>query len=200
VRDVSVRLKIHRGGERLATGKRVPRRGAVVEGEAVYTLTRPAQPGERLVLLNYASVLAREPTELDEIAIASYIDGPFQAGSLEPQEHRGVRGRAPPPRRARRPRDHAPARRHPGPPAYRVGVPHRYWPFGCSRGRCSLAGAVAPLPSQPAVGGPGLPLGRVVDPVRWDVADVRFASAPTWSPGQVPTPAQDKALAATRSS
>ncbi len=193
VHDVTVRLKIHRGGEKLPDGKRVPRRGAVVEGEAVYTLARPAQAGDRLILLNYASVLHREPIELDEVAIASYIDGPFHAGSLDVREHRGVA-------QLRRlgERGDLEIALQPGATqvrlVYRVGVPHRFWPFGCSRGRCSLAGAVAPLPSLPAIGGPGLPAGRVVDPVLWDVADVRFASAPTWSPGQVPTPAQDKAL------
>ena len=194
VRDVSVRVKIHRGGERLPSGKRVARRGAVVEGEAVYTLTRPAQAGDRLVLLNYASVLDREPTELDEIAVASYIDGPFQAGSLELVEHRGAVGEV----RRLGQRGDLEITVQPGATQvrlhYRVVVPHRYWPFGCSRGRCSLSGAIAPLPSVPAVGGPTLPSGRVVDPVRWTVADARFASAPTWSPGQVPTASQDKAL------
>ena len=201
VRDVTVRLTIVRGGETLSTGKRVPRRGAVVEGEAVYHLERTARAGDRLILLNYAAVLPREPTELDEVAIASYLDGPFQAGSLELLEHQVQAGGAgPTPADLRRlgGRGDLEISLRPGVTqvrlVYRVRVPHRYWPFGCSRGRCSLAGAVAPLPSVPAVGGPTLPLGRVVDPVRWTVADVRFASAPTWSPGQVPTPAQDKAL------
>lgn len=193
VRDVSVRLQIHRGGETLPIGRRAPRRGAVVEGEAVYTLERAAQPGDRLILLNYAAVLAKEPKELDEVAVASYLDGPFQAGSLDLVEQRGAS-------QVRRlgERGDLEIALQPGVNqvrlTYRVTVPHRYWPFGCSRGRCSLAGAIAPLPSVPAVGGPGLPPGRVVDPVRWDVADVRFAAVPTWSPGQVPTASQEKAL------
>lgn len=193
VRDVSVRLQIHRGGETLPTGRKVPRRGAVVEGEAIYTLARPARAGDRLILLNYASVLAREPKELDEIAVSSYLDGPFQAGRLDLVEQRGAT-------EVRRlgERQDVEVAVNPGATevrlTYRVTIPHRYWPFGCSRGRCSLAGAVAPLPSVPAVGGPDLPRGRVVDPVRWDVTDVRFASVPTWSSGQVPTTSQQKAL------
>src|SRR5690606_14182315 len=79
---------------------------------------------------------------------------------------------------------------------YRVEVPHRYWPLGCVRRRCSLSGAVAPLPSEPAHGGVWLPTGgRVVTPVRWTVERVRFGAVPDWIPGTAPTPEQDKALA-----
>jgi hypothetical protein len=186
IEAVRVRLSVHRAGERLPTGERSPRGGGMVDGEAVYQLTRPARAGERLVLLNYAAVMPREPIELDEVAVSTYIDGPFHAGRLDLLDHQGTtavrrigeRGDLELELRAGETEIRL---------AYRVTVPHRYWPFGCSRRRCSLAGAIAPLPSVRAQGGPGLPPGRVVDPVRWTVEDLRFATAPTWSPGQVPT-------------
>ncbi|MBL9102682.1 MAG: hypothetical protein JNL82_17180 [Myxococcales bacterium] len=199
VHDVSVRLKIHRGGERLADGRKVARRGAVVEGEAVYRLERPAAAGDRLVLLNYAAVLPKEPIELDEVAVGSYLDGPFQAGELDVVASQVVVG-GPAPADLRRigARGDIEVVLRPGTTelrlSYRVTVPHRYWPFGCSQRRCSLAGALAPLPSVPAVGGPSLPSGRVVDPVIWDVAEVRFAAVPTWSPGHVPSASEQRAL------
>ena len=89
-----MRLLVHRGGERLPTGERVKRGGSVVDGEAVYALSRPARAGERLVLLNYAAVIPREPIELDEVAVSTYIDGPFQAGRLDLLDHQGAPGPA----------------------------------------------------------------------------------------------------------
>lgn len=194
VEAVRVRLAVHRGGERLPGGERSPRGGAMVDGEAVYELSRPARPGERLVLLNYAAVLPREPTELDEVEISTYLDGPFKAGRLDLLDHEGTA-------MVRRigERGDLELELRPGETrvrlAYRVTVPHRYWPFGCSRRRCSLAGAIAPLPSVRAEGGHELPPGRVIDPVRWTVEELRFAAAPTWSPGQAPTAAEARALA-----
>lgn len=191
---VKVRLKVHRGGTRLPDGRRVSRRGAMVDGDAEYTLTRAARPGEKVVLLNYAAALPREPTHLDEIAVSTYLDGPFKPASFELFDHTGAV-------RVSRvgPRGDLEVELRPGETHlrlfYRVGVPHRYWPLGCSRRRCSLDGAIAPLPSVPAAGGPALPAGRVVDPVRWDVAELRFADVPTWSPGQVPSLPEARALA-----
>ena len=193
VEAVAVRLTVHRGGERLPTGERSPRGGSVVDGEAVYELNRPARAGERLVLLNYAAVMPREPIELDEVAVSTYIDGPFRAGRLDLLDHQGTMAvrrigeRGDLELELRAGETHVRL-------AYRVTVPHRYWPFGCSKHRCSLAGAVAPLPSVRAQGGHDLPPGRVIAPVRWTVEDLRFAAAPTWSPGQVPTDAEAKIL------
>ena len=193
VESVKVRLTVHRAGERLPDGTRTPHRGGMVDGEAEYTLTRPARPGERVILLNYTAAVPREPTELDEVAVSTYLDGPFHAAKLELVDHSGAVA-------VRRvgPRGDLEIEPRPGTTLlrlfYRVSVPHRYWPMGCSRGRCSLDGAVAPLPSVPAVGGPALPVGRVVDPVRWDVAELKFATAPTWSPGQVPSASERSAL------
>ncbi len=194
IEAVRVRLAVYRGGERLPTGERIRRGGAVVDGEAVYALSRPARAGERLVLLNYAAVIPREPIELDEVAVSTYIDGPFQAGRLDLLDHQGTTAvrrigeRGDLELELRAGETHVRL-------AYRVTVPRRYWPFGCSRRRCSLAGAVAPLPSVRAEGGHELPPGRVIDPVRWTVEDLRFAAVPTWSAGQVPTAEEARLLA-----
>ena len=193
VASVELRLTVHRAGERLPDGTQVPRRGGLVEGEAEYTLTRPARPGEKVILLNYAAAMSREPSELDEVAVSTYLDGPFQKAQLDVVDHSGAVSL-----RRVGPRGDLEIEPRPGATLlrvfYRVRVPHRYWPLGCSRGRCSLAGALAPLPSVPAVGGPALPSGRVIDPVRWDVAEIKFATAPTWSPGQVPSASERRAL------
>ncbi len=179
VAGVTVRLQIHRGGDRLADGTRVAKRAARVDGEAVYRLTRPARAGERIVLLNYTAALAREPIELDEIAVATYADGPFQAAALTVLQ---VSGAPDPVMRRVGDRGDVEVLLHPGQTEfslrYQVAVPHRYWPLGCARRRCSLDGAIAPLPSVVARGGSKLPQGRVVDPVHWEVAEVAFAGDP----------------------
>ncbi|HET6583685.1 MAG TPA: hypothetical protein VFG69_09560, partial [Nannocystaceae bacterium] len=69
---------------------------------------------------------------------------------------------------------------------YAIDVPHRYWPFGCVHQRCSLAGAIAPLPSVPAEGGTYLPPhGRVVAPATWTV-HARLATPGDVRPGARP--------------
>lgn len=190
---VAVRIEVHRGGERLPGGAKVRRSGAVVTGEATYTLGRPARAGERVVLLNFAEALTREPTELDEVAVATYLDGPFRRGKLDARALAGAASLA-----QVGPRRDVEVVLAEGTSsftlAYTVEVPRRYWPFGCSSRRCALSGAIAPLPSAGAVGGPTLPAGRVVAPARWSV-DARFAAVPTWSPGQVPTDSEARALA-----
>lgn len=193
VAEVAVRLEVVRGGERLPGGPKVRRSGGAVVGEATYTLVRPARAGERLVLLNFAEALTEEPIELDEVAKATYLDGPFRRGRMDVRAGAGA-GAV----RQVGPRRDVEVELAEGTStvtlAYTVEVPRRYWPFGCSRRRCSLSGALAPLPSAPARGGPTLPPGRVVAPARWSV-DARFAAAPTWSPGQVPTDSEEAALA-----
>jgi hypothetical protein len=78
---------------------------------------------------------------------------------------------------------------------YRVLVPRRYWPLGCVRNRCSLSGAIAPLPSEPAKGGVYLQEeSRVLTPVQWNIEAVRFGDVPAWVPGSDPTPGQRDAL------
>lgn len=192
VAAVAVKLQIVRGGERTPSGARVRRSEAVVLGEATYTLERPARAGERVVLLNYAEWLQREPIELDEVAKATYLDGPFRRGRLEVSDAGGAALR-----RVGERRDVELVLAEGATEVrlvYEVSVPRRYWPFGCSRRRCSLAGALAPLPSEPARGGPRLSSGRVVAPARWTV-EARLASVPSWSPGQVPSALEAQALA-----
>lgn len=193
VAAVAARIEVYRGGERLPDGVRVRRSGGAVVGEATYTLSRPARAGERLVLLNFAEALTREPIELDEVAKAMYLDGPFRRGRMDVAAGDGAAAV-----RQVGPRRDVEVELAEGTSAvtlrYTVELPRRYWPFGCSRRRCSLSGAIAPLPSAPARGGPTLPAGRVVAPARWSV-EARFASVPTWSPGQVPTDSEAAALA-----
>ncbi|MCY1062411.1 hypothetical protein [Nannocystis sp. SCPEA4] len=193
VAAVDVRLEVVRGGEHLPGGKRVPRSGGAVVGEATYTLSRPARAGETLLLLNFAEALEREPTQLDEVAIGTYLDGPFRRGRLDVREHTGAAAVSQVGSR----RD-VEVKLSEGTETvtleYTVEVPRRYWPFGCSRRRCSLSGAVAPLPSVPARGGSQVGAdARVVAPARWTV-DARFAAVPTWSPGHVPTDSEAKVL------
>lgn len=175
--EARVWLTIHRSGEARPDGLPVDRGGAYVEGVVEYELARPARVGERLVLLDFAEAIPRDPVELDEIQIATVLDGPYDRGALwltglwgvESSERVG-------PRRdlvlALRPGTQVVTLR------YAVDVPHRYWPFGCVRRRCSLSGAIAPLPSEPARGGRSLPDGRVVTPVRWRIEEAVLAGAP----------------------
>ncbi len=189
--EAEVDLTIFPGGTRTREGKRIRRNAAVVEGVATYRLNRPANPHEQLTFLNGAEVLRRDSPELkqaDEVVTETHLDGPFQAGQMELPRVEGVErftrigGR-------RDIRVEMLAGAQTVRIYYRVKVPRRYWPFGCSRRRCHLAGAVAPLPSEQVQGGvyadPG---GRVVTPVEWKVGRVRFAGAPTWAPGS-PAPA-----------
>jgi len=177
VSEARVWLTITRGGALRDDGERVDRSGAWVEGVVEYALERPAEAGQQLVLLNFAEAIAREPVELDEIRIATYLDGAFDPSALVLTGLWGVESSE----RVGEHRDVVLTLR-PGTEVvtlrYTVDVPHRYWPFGCVRGRCSLSGAIAPLPSEPARGGRWLPAGRVVTPVRWRVEQVRFHGEP----------------------
>ncbi len=189
VEEVEVDLTIHPGGMQMPDGIRVRRNNAFVDGIAVYRLNRPAREGERLVLLNAAEVLQRDSPELgevDEVVLETHLDGPFQAGSLELAQLGGAKSV----KRTGRRRD-VTVEVLPGARIfrlhYRVKVPRRYWPFGCARRRCHLAGAIAPLPSEPARGGAySDPGSRVIQPVAWHVRRVRFAGAPQWEPGTDP--------------
>jgi hypothetical protein len=199
VREVRVDLTVWRGGDQPPGRKRVPRRRAEVDGLAVYELAAPAVAGQRLVLLDYAEVLRDEPTQLDEIAVSNYIAGPIERSrTVVVSVHAGDGTPLTSVRRGAR-RDlvvELPAGVSEVAIAYRVEVPHRYWPLGCVWRRCSLSGAVAPLPSEPALGGLWLPAhGRVVTPVRWVVERARFGAVPDWVPGTAPNEAQDQALA-----
>lgn len=198
VAAVEVELTVWRGGDRPPKRDRIPRRRAEVDGLATYTLERPAAAGQRLVLLDYAEVLREEPRELDEIAIATYVAGPSERARTTIVAVRLPDGRELTSKRvgARRELEiELPPGTEQISVEYRVEVPHRYWPLGCVWRRCSLSGAVAPLPSEPAVGGVWLPAGgRTVKPVQWSLARVRFGAVPDWVPGSVPTPEQDKAL------
>ena len=177
-----MRLTIYRGRESRPDGERIPTRSAWVEAVAEYRLDRPAHAGDVLRLLDFAAFMRSEPTELDEVALASYIEGPFDPGSTTIT---GVWGGSDL-RRVGERRD-VQVRLDPGTATlvlrYAIDVPHRYWPFGCIRDRCSLSGAIAPLPSVPARGGPWLPpRGRVVQPARWSV-QASFASPGDVQPG-----------------
>ncbi len=182
VAEARVWLTIYRGGEARPEGLRVDRNGAWVEGVVEYALERPAEAGQRLVLLNFAEAIPADPVELDEVQISTYLDGAFDPAALVLTGLWGVQSS-----------ERVGARRdlvltlEPGTRVvtlrYTVDVPHRYWPFGCVRRRCSLSGALAPLPSEPAHGGRWLPAGRVVTPVRWRVEEARFATPGALRPG-----------------
>lgn len=181
-----VDLAVYRGGEARPDGETIPRKGAWVQGEVTYALARPAREGETLVLLNFAESMPEEPTELVETALETYIDGPFDPGALILEGYEHVQGVT----RAGPHRDVVvtlPAGATSFTLRYAVDVPKRYWPFGCVERRCSLSGAIAPLPSVPARGGRYLPEGgRVVAPVRWTVGSAALAGDPTRRPGAKP--------------
>ncbi len=171
---VDVHLLVFRGGEHRPDGRRVPRAGAWVQGTATYELDRPARAGDRLVLLDFAASMPREPAGLDEVALGNIVDGPYDPGGSDVTAVDGAR--------IRRIGDRGDLEvtlvegarefslRHD------IEVPHRYWPFGCVWQRCALTGAVAPIPSVPARGGVYLPpAGRVAAPARWHV-EAQFAT------------------------
>ncbi|MFO0636051.1 MAG: hypothetical protein U0168_24700 [Nannocystaceae bacterium] len=187
VAAVTVELDVTPGGARRPDGERVPVSGAWVRGRARYELERAAVAGERVVLLDFAGSMPREPAGVDEVTLGTDVDGPFEPGSLT---LRHVDASATVAREG--PRGDLVVTLAAGATAftleYEVVVPHRYWPFGCVRGRCSLSGAVAPLPSAPAHGGAQLPTGgRVVAPVRWQIARAEL-TAPTRAMGRASRP------------
>lgn len=175
VAEARVWLTLYRGGQARPDGPLVRRGGAWVEGVVEYTLVEPAVAGQRLWLLDFAEAIPKDPVELDEVRIATVLDGPFHPASLQLTGLWGVA-------RSERvgPRRDVVLELEPGTRVvtlrYAVDVPHRYWPFGCVRRRCSLSGAIAPLPSEPAHGGRWLPEGRVVTPVRWRVEEALLAA------------------------
>ncbi len=177
VTAVAVRLSIHRGGDSVSDGQSVRRRAARVQAEATYTLSAPAVAGEQVVLLDFATFMQDEPTELDEVAFDTY----GARGKFRPAATTLLGSGAGVAKTSRREDDQVLVVE---PVAgatsftlrYAVDVPHRYWPLGCVRGRCNLSGAIAPLPSAPARGGRHLPAGRVVVPVRWSVQQAAFAT------------------------
>lgn len=202
VAAVRLELEVWRGGDRRDEGegeggRRVPRRRAEVDGRAIYELASPAVAGQRLVLLDYAEVLREEPRELDEIALSTYVAGASERARTH-VEGVEIDGREVEARRLGARRDiviELPAGATEVAIRYRVEVPHRYWPLGCVWQRCSLSGAVAPLPSEPAVGGLWLPAGgRVITPVAWQVTRAVFGAVPSWTPGTTPSDEQRKQL------
>lgn len=199
VAGVELDVTIWRGGEQAPGRKRIPRRRAEVDGRARYQLEAPAEAGQELVLLDFAEILRKLPRELDEIALATYVSGAREYSRTDVLTVVDGEGRALAWQRRGSRRDlvvELPAGLSSLTIEYRVAVPHRYWPLGCVWQRCSLAGAAAPLPSEPARGGDWLPSGgRVPTPVDWTILGARFGSVPDWQPGSEPTPEQTKLLA-----
>jgi len=197
VASVDVSLDIYEGGQRRPDGSAVARKRGWVRGRATYHLEAPAVAGQQLVLLDFAAFLREDPTQLDEAAVAGYVNGPFDRGRTHVVSSDGA---AKVERRTER-RDIV-VSLTPGAEAvtleYVVTVPSRPWPFGCVRRACSLSGAVAPLPSVPARGGRYLPAdGRVPQPVPWRVLDVRLAGqavTPGLSVGALAAPDPDRVI------
>lgn len=180
IEAVDVELVVVRGGERHAEGDEIRRGRARVDGVATYTLDRAARPGDTITLLDFAGSMPTEPDQLDEVALATYTSGPFEPGGMTLH---GSWDAASVVRVG--PRRDVVVTLDEGATSftlrYAIDVPRRYWPFGCVRERCSLSGAIAPLPSAPAEGGVYLPAGgRVVVPAQWHV-EAAFAT-----PGDVP--------------
>ncbi|MGB1698677.1 MAG: hypothetical protein ACPHRO_01905, partial [Nannocystaceae bacterium] len=110
--------------------------------------------------------------ELDEVRLESYADGPWQGSSTKVLQARVGRRMIElrPDRRGRFVIEVRSGEQEVE-LEYEVVVPRRAWPFGCARGRCSMMGAVAPLPSVEARGGRYLgDEDRVVAATRWKVA------------------------------
>ena len=202
VQGVDVDLTIWRSGSKPKDdGPKPPLGGARVDGVARYHFS--ASPVQReVILLDFAGFNARQPEELDALALSSYQGGPWGPvrgpRGMTVLEAVDDQGRAVVVERIEG-LDQIRFRVRPGTKAvtlrYRVHVPRRYWPLGCDRGRCSLSGAVAPLPSSLARGGRYLPAGgRVVERADWKVGRVRFGDVPEWQPGTDPTADEVKAL------
>lgn len=174
IASVRVRLLIHRGGSPDGRGGRIGHDESVVEGVAVYRLARPAVAGESLRLLDFASFMREEPLHLDEVARATYVAGPFEPAVLDVLHAWGGRTHRVGARRdivvtLEEGTEEVVLR-------YRVDVPRRYWPLGCVRRRCSLSGAVAPLPSEPARGGAFLDADdRIITPVPWTIEEAELS-------------------------
>jgi len=171
VEAVEVRAWIHPSGAKDPTrlGRRVRRNRAVVTGTVRYRLGGGAGP---ILLVDPALVPAALPDGLDPVAQRAYADGPFEAARRTVRPGAGVA-------RLRRRRDgtwevHAAAGATAVELRFTLEVPRRPWPQGCSRGRCMLAGGLAPVPAQVARGGPYLPHGYVLAPARWHL-DVQMA-------------------------
>lgn len=198
VERVSLDATIWRGGEQPPGRKRIPRRRAEFEGRARYRLASASAAGQQLVLLDFAEILRETPRDLDEIAMATYVSGAAEYSRTDVLAITDAEGRPLEWSRRGSRRDlviDLPAGLDELVIEYRVMVPHRYWPLGCVWRRCSLDGAAAPLPSEPARGGLWLPPGgRVPSPVAWTIGTLRFGSVPDWQPGREPTPEQAKAL------
>lgn len=183
--------------EQKAIRQSVPAYGARVDGVATYGFDA-ADRARTVTLLDFAAFMSREPQELDALAYSAFQGGPWGPSGLRVLEAVDDRGRTIAVRRggeADRLEFVLPAGSARVTLRYRVQVPRRYWPFGCVRSRCSISGAIAPLPSVPAEGGRYLEEGgRVVAPARWQVRKVRFGAAPHWVPGTDPTAIEAKAL------
>lgn len=175
VAAAEVELSIFRGGERGPSGDRIPRNAAIVRGEVRYRLDAPARAGQVLRLLDFAGFMRNEPVELDEVALGGYLPGPFKAAKTTVLDFDGAASMRRVGERIDLEFTLLPGAREVV-VRYEVLVPRRYWPLGCVRRRCSLSGAVAPLPSAPAQGGRYLEADdRVVVPARWTVSRAEFA-------------------------
>lgn len=136
VEHARVWLTIYRGGETRPGASRVGIRGAWVEGVVEYRLDRPARAGETLRLLDFSAFMRDDPVQLEETALAGYVDGPFDSGSTAVTAAYGAKIQREGPRRD------LVLRLDPGAQVvtlrYAVDVPHRYWPFGCEIGRAHV--------------------------------------------------------------
>ncbi len=156
-------------------GAAVHRNRAVARGRARYVLEAPRSTDSTLILLDFAAHLREEPRELDQIRLESYADGPWQGSFTNILQARVGRRMV---AVAANEHGHFEIEVRSGEREveleYEVIMPRRTWPFGCARGRCSLVGAGAPLPSARARGSARLGRHeRVVAAARWHV-EARF--------------------------
>ncbi|MEM6296795.1 MAG: hypothetical protein AAGA54_36350, partial [Myxococcota bacterium] len=87
---VDVSLVVLEGGAQRRNGSKVARKRSWVEGTATYRLKTPATAGDELVLLDFAAFLAEDPVQLDEAAVAGYVNGRFDPGATLVVEHEGA--------------------------------------------------------------------------------------------------------------